>query len=331
MAMALVAIQGCGKEQSFNKNSSPPEYNTIPAAPVTTPLRPTPSIAAESSIPAPIAENELDFEVKNMTGRRVYVVCFSYIRKQQFVRWHWSKSPIYQLDHGEKITVDVDTIADEPDRKHVFGYLGLFDSYQEADDAIYELLDEEKTVDLDLLYKLKNQTVVLNVEKYGFKGELLNYDFVKKDGMLVEVPELDFVVENQSGRTLYITCFVYQQKPRHIPWRFDKTPVIKLEPGEEGIIDVDPILHRYDRKYTRGHLGVFDTFVDAEHATYEMLAPEHKVGLGPLDKYAHKKIILHIEQYGVKGDLVDYAIKKTKHKKLSTLEDLDPHHHKIWR
>jgi len=236
----------------------------------------------------------------------------------------------YQLDHDERALIDVATIPDEIDREHVFGYLGVFDSADEAHDAVYELLPESKKVDLDLLHRLQHKDVVLDVEQYGFKGDILDYQFLQRDGVGVVPPELDFSVENQTEKTIYVTCFTYQHTPRTPSWRFDKTPIIKLDPGESSLIDVDTISKKYDRMYMRGHLGVFDNPTDAEGATYELLEPTHKVGIGLLANLSHKKVVIHIQQYGIKGDFIDYTIHPTRTKQLSSLEELDPAHHEAW-
>ena len=261
-----------------------------------------------------IAQKKLYFQVKNFTGKTIYVTCFSYIKENDFTRWHWDKSEIHKLENNEQVIIDIDSIPDQIDRENVFGYLAVFDSYEQADEAIYELLDGKTTIDLDLLHKLKNKRVVIGVEQYGFKGEKLdpNIETITREKEEIPIPELDFYVENQTENPLYVTCFVYQRKETRPTWRFDKTPVVRIEPGGQALVDVDTIVAKYDRIYVRGHLGVFGVHEkkEAEESTYELLAPKNKVKLGSLAALKGKRITLTAEKYGVLGDSIDYTIKQ---------------------
>ena len=267
--------------------------------------------------------DELDFEVHNRTGKTVYVTSFVYQRKRDFGNWRWDNSPVYTIDSGKILTIDIDTIPDEQDRNNVFGYLGVFNTEQEAHDATYELTKDQNLLDLDLVYKLKGKRVTLEIEKYGYK-EFFDYDFVKKDTEKKSHPELDFAVENKTGKPIIVTCFVYEKKAkgRWVPtleekddmtvWRFDKTPLLRLMPDETGIIDVDTITSQYDRSYLRGYLAVFDMDEEdlAQRATYELLETKHKLHIGePLAKLTHKTIVINVEKYGVAEDFIDFTIK----------------------
>jgi hypothetical protein len=256
-------------------------------------------------------ENELDFEVQNVTGKTIYITCFSYIKKQDFARWRWDKSKVYELKNHEAAIIDIDTIPDKVGRKHVFGTLAVFNTKQEADDAIYELTDDSLKVDLDVLYKLKHKKVVIGIERYGFKGERIDYEFIKKFVPKETVPELDFVIKNNTNKTTYMTCFIYQRKGANPVWGFDKTPVVRLEPGQQTLIDVDTIASSYDRQYMRGYLGVFDEDEEqkAKEVTYELLPVRNKVKLGALFALKNKQVIIEPEKYGIIGDIIDYTIK----------------------
>jgi hypothetical protein len=259
-------------------------------------------------------QSELDFLVQNIAGKTIYVTCFSYIKKRLFTRWRWDKSDIYKIEPGQTVTVDIDTIPDEQERKNVYGYLAVFNNEQEANDSIYELLDDKVKVDLDLLYKLKNEVVKIGIEKYGIKGKLLDYAFEPINKKRATPPELDFFVENKTGKTLYLACFVYQLKEDLPVWRYDKTDVIKLMPNETKIIDVDTIAGKYERVYVRGYLAVFDENEKekADQATYELLAPKNKISLERLAALKNKKVVLEIEKYGVEGDIIDYEVKPVR-------------------
>ena len=259
-------------------------------------------------------EAEIDFLVQNVTGRPIYITCFSYIKKRPFTRWRWDKSAIYHLEDNDIVKVDVDTIPDEQERKNVYGYLGVFDTYEQTKDTTYELLDDTKKIDLDLLSNLKNQKIQVGVEKYGFKGEVLDYDFVPITDSVLKYPELDFVVENKTGKTLLVTCFVYQKKDDMPVWKYDKTPIRRISPNSYGVIDVDTISTKYERVYMRGYLGIFgtDEMEKAKKSTYEMLKPQNKIALGRLAALKNKKIVLEIEKYGTVGDFIDYSVKPIK-------------------
>ena len=94
----------------------------------------------------------------------------------------------------------------------VYGTLGVFTSQTEAQNATYELTSDENKIDLDKVHKLGNQTIVLGVEKYGVVGDIFDYDFFPDDMHIPDIPELDFEVENHTGKPLYATAFIYQKK-----------------------------------------------------------------------------------------------------------------------
>jgi len=272
-----------------------------------------------------IDENEIDFVVQNLTGKKIYVTCFSYIKKRPLESWRWDKSEIYELNDKEYAVIDIDYIPDEQTRKNVYGYLGVFDTLDEADEAIYELLPDDKKIDLDLLYKLKGKKVAIGIEKYGFKNRLIDCatkKLIKESG---KIPELDFVVENQTPKTVIVACFIYERKSSQGVWKYDKAPLVTLAPGEIGIIDVDTLADKYDRVYARGQLAVFleEERKMAETVTYELVPDGRRTDIGRLMLLRNKKIVLTVERYGVLGDYIDFTVKpvrridfKKLHKKL---------------
>ncbi|MBD3231765.1 hypothetical protein GF322_03830 [Candidatus Dependentiae bacterium] len=280
------------------------------------PLKPSTQIKEstlepKTKITAKYNQGELDFYVQNMTGKTIYVVCFSYIQKQHFNRWRWDKSKIYKLKNNQIKKIDVDYIKDEKYRKNVYGYLAIFDNEEEASSAIYELLKDKNKIPLDQLHKLKNQKVLIEIEKYGFKGEQLQHDIVPFNDSEIKFPELDFVVENQTGKTILVTCFVYQRKDDAHIWRYDKTPIIKLHPNDYGLIDIDEIKEKYVRVYMQGFLAIFDEneLEKAKNATFELLPAENKVPIGRIVALKNKKIVLEVEKYGIIGPQIDFTIK----------------------
>lgn len=270
----------------------------------------------------------LNFDVENKTGKTIYITCFSYIKKRDFGRWRWDKGPIYKLDAGQTQKVAIDFIDDDYSRKNVFGYLGVFTSEKVAQDSIYELLPDRNKLDLDQLMYLHDKKVTLEIERYGFKGEYFEFDFTEKDKRDEETkkkrtPELDFFVENKTGKTIIATCFVYEKKAKGTwfaavddkddmeVWRFDKTPIITIPPNGLSIIDVDTITEGRDRSYVRGYLAIFDEDERklAEESTFELLGSHRKLNLGLLSMLKNKKIVIDIEQYGIAEDFIDFVIK----------------------
>lgn len=342
LIISMLLLSSCAKEeaqsqkpanlttQATQKTETQADAHLIPMIPLaganqaqlTTGLK-----KRESSIYGADNPAELDFDVENHTGKTVFVTCFTYQRRRSFDRWHWVKSPIYEVAPYQSVTIDVDTIPDKSDREAVFGYLAVLNSHKAAEDAIIELLPDSKKLELDQLIKLKGRKVTLTVEKYGFKNEKLEYDFVeKKNKNSHEATELDFAVENKTGRPILITCFAYQKKAKGSwigateekddmsTWYYAKTPVIRLDINQVGTVDVGTILTMRDRTYVRGYLGVFseDQEALAQNSTYELLPSANKLNLGELYRLVNKKIVLEVENYGIIQDYFDYVIKPTK-------------------
>lgn len=267
--------------------------------------------------------DELDFEVENLTGKTVYVTCFSYLHRRIFSRWRWAKSPIYEIKNKESKIIDLLTLHDNIDRESVFGYLAIFNTRAEAEDAVYELLTDDEKIDLDLLTKLKGKKVRLEIERYGFKEPFIEYKFVKKKRTEKEIPELDFFVVNNTGKTVHVCCFAYlkhaktnwiaalEEKDDMSVWRYDKTKVITLQPSQAGYIDVDTITTLRDQSNIFGYLAVFEENERklANQATYELLPSKKKLSLGRLSAVRNKTIELEVERYGFKEDFIEYSVK----------------------
>ncbi|MBX9831320.1 hypothetical protein K2X40_05155 [Candidatus Babeliales bacterium] len=301
----------------------PPEQPTIPALDH---FLTTTHQTKEPIIPKKMVENDpmsLDFDVENQTGKTVYASCFVYMRKNVFSRWRWFKTDVYKIDDNQSATVNVETVADQDDRQHVFGMLGVFNTQLEAEEATYELTDERHILDLDLLAKLDGKKVTITVEQYGFKEPFYDYDFVKKNEARKDVPELDFYVLNNTGKSLYVCGFIYEKKAKGkwiaaiedkddmSVWRFDKTEVLLVKPNEKVFIDVDTILSERDRAYVRGYLAVFeeDEQQQALEATFELLESKNKLNVGDLVKIRQKTVVLDIKRYGISNDFIQYRVK----------------------
>jgi hypothetical protein len=281
----------------------------------TQPITPTYTEPAIASAPTPQElSDELDFTLLNNTGKRIYVACFSYIQKHYTTRWRWDKSPVYKLEPLERITINIDTIENPDIRNKIHGYLGVFDNQKDAENSIYELLPDNKKTDLDLLWNIKGKTIVVGTEKYGFKKDILDVHLINNQPLKAH-QDIDFVVKNNTGKPKIIAGFVYQnQNTIQDIWRFDKTNLLTLHPGEKGWIDVDTVMQKKNRSHARGFLGVFD--IDqkrfAENITYELLPPKNKIKLGQLSLLKNKMVSIEDEQYGIEGNLIDYSIKPTR-------------------
>ena len=274
---------------------------------------------------------KLDFEVENQTGKTIFITCFSYIKRRAFTRWRWDKSDVYQLEPGQSAVVAIDDIDDARDRKNVFGYLALFNTHKAADEAVYELLSDNVQIDLDQLEKLRGKKVVIEVEKYGAKGEFYEYDFIKKKKEGCQTPpqieSLDFPIENKTGKPVYVVCFTYEKKAKGewigalggkddmALWHYQKEPILKLMPGQMEMMHIAKIVKGRDQIYAQGYLAVFNENEEklAQAATYERLSSKRRLTLGRLFQLEGKKIVLDIERYGIANNFIDYRIKPIHH------------------
>lgn len=261
----------------------------------------------------------LTVKVKNITPRTLYTTCFAHMKKQFGSRWRWHKTKVYKLKPHIDVVIPIGNVANKYDRSGVYGALGIFTDESAAHDAIYELLPDQHKLDLDQIEKLKDQTVLIGVEKYGITGDIFDYDFVGENEVINAEQELDFVVENKTGRNIYATAFAYQVKEDMPTWRYDKTPIVFIKNGESAVIDIDTLSDQYDRRFMRGYLAVFDEGEEheAHNATYQLLKPYQKVKLGRLSALQERKIILTDQKYGILGDMINFTIKEPSKPRLN--------------
>jgi len=257
------------------------------------------------------AEYSLDIKIRNVTKRVLYAACFSYLKKEDTPRWHWQKSDVYELLPDKDIVIHIDTFKSKRAVPDIFGVLGVFTRHEEAENAIYEILPDTNKIDLDRIDRLQEKTIILGIEKYGVVGDIFDYAFMPDSVATQEVPDLDFTVENQTGRPLYLTAFVYEKKNDMPIWNYDKSEIIRIEPNESQTIKVDGTTTLYDRKYTRGYLAVFDESErkEAYDSTYQLLHDHQKINLGLLAALADRKVILNDQKYGILGDVINFVVK----------------------
>jgi len=241
---------------------------------------------AKESALQELAKKEYPFTIKirNITKQTLYATCFTYMKKAESPRWRWNKTNVYELAPNREVHILIDTFTSPRAVPQAYGVLGVFTNYQQAQAAIYELTPDENKIDLDRIDKLKNKTIILGIEKYGVIGDIFDYSFIPDNNTCNETPELDFIVENKTGKTLYTAAFIYQKKENMPTWRYDKSEVIKIENDQSKTIDVDTITNTYDRKYTRGYLAVFDETEEKEafNSTFQLLKSHQMINLGLL-------------------------------------------------
>ena len=243
------------------------------------------------------------FDLKNDLGRKVFLVPFAYVKRFLNDTWHWVNLDILELEQGQSGVVDVGTFNSVSDAESVFGSLRLCTSAEEAASATYELSEDYQRVDVGLLSELHKKTITLHASKYGVGGERISYEVSPSKWKKV-LPPLDFVVRNTHKEPVFVTAFFYGKEQDCDPlwsWRFTKSPVYALKPGESATVKVDIIKDPYDWKNIKGFLGVFNQneSLKAENATYELLVPSEKIALGPLSKIVGKEGALTSRLYGL--------------------------------
>jgi hypothetical protein len=169
-------------------------------------------------------------------------------------------------------------------------------------------LNEQKKSTANSKPKSKN-TKIINIKPQ--EGTLTN-------------SELDFEVENQTGKTIYITCFSYIKKRPFSRWRWDKSPVYKIEDNKTVVVDLDTIADEEDRNNTFGYLGIFENKKDAEESTFELLNDNQKIDLDIIAQLHDKKVTIEIEKYGIVGEFYDFDFKDiNKEKEDKKIPELD--------
>jgi hypothetical protein len=265
----------------------------------------------QTPIPDIKGDEQLLLTVKNETGKNVIVSCFYYTKLRLISYWRWNKSPIYTLKQNESITIPIAAAADKETKENIYAYLGVFNSMKEAEDSTFELLTEEQKIDLDRVAELQDSTVSLIVHRYGFKEETIDYRLKSPEQKPIRQPELDFLVENKTDKPLLITCFVYEKESDQdsfVSWKYQKTPVQRVEPNAIVAVDIETIRELYDWIYMRGFLAVFDEnrVAEAQDATYELLTPEQKLNIGRLADLLGKKVVVGVQKYGIAGNIMDF-------------------------
>ena len=269
-------------------------------------------------------EFPLSIKVKNITKRHLYAACFAYMKKSESPRWRWNKTNVYELVPNKEVTILLDTFKSERATPDAYGVLGVFTSYDEAYNAIYELTPDENKIDLDRIKKLQDKTIILGIEKYGVVGDIFDYSFISNNTPTQELPPLNFEVENKTGKDLYVTAFIYEKDDAMPIWHYDKSDIIKINDNESAEMDIDTINNAYDRKYVRGYLAVFDETEkkEAYDATFQLLKSHQIINMGILSALQNRKVILKNQKYGILGDVIDFVSKEPRKISYSKSENI---------
>lgn len=291
---------------------------TLISPPQKSSLQPLNSTKGKDSIYEKMTEIILN--VKNSSGKTLYITCFAHMQKRALLSiWRITKSDILTLENGASGKIKIECPLAQEVIKNIYGYLGVFDTIKEAQDSTFELMDDRKKLDLDLLYKIGNNVIDLKIDKISSEKQIVEYEFTKKGA-----PEsrknwqnLDFYVQNQSGKPLLIVAFMYKQEEGMIKdsvWDYKKTAPFKLMPNETTLVDLESIKSKEDAMYVRGVLAIFDQDQEekAKKITYSMLDFKRVVELDRLHNIAGKKIVLKVQKYGLKGLIPDYTVVEAK-------------------
>lgn len=262
------------------------------------------SAAVSTEVPAlqPAPKSMIHFAVKNELGRKVVVAPFAYVKRFLTDTWHWVNLTSLELEQGQQGLVDVGALASQDDAETVFGALRLCATKEEAAAATYELSQDHERVDVGLFSVLNKKTVILRASQYGVEGERISYE-VSPSKWTKTLPPLDFAVINTHSEPVFLAAFFYGKEQDSDPfraWRFTKSPVYELKPGQSTVVKVETIKDPYDWQNIKGYLSVFkqNEKLKAQNATYELLLPSEKIALGPLSQLAGKQVALVSRLYG---------------------------------
>jgi len=245
----------------------------------------------------------IKFHVKNEIGRKMYAVSFAYLRRFIGDNWHWHKTDILELEADHQALLDFGSLANAEDATAIFGNICVFDSYEDAVVSTSETAPDHRMIDLDIISNLNHKSIALTSSIYGIKGERFSYRIISSETVL-ELAPLDYVVANESAEPIIVTSFLYgrdQDLDFFSVWRFSKSDVYEIQPGQHAHIKVEKYTNAYDRKNVKGYLGVFkpSELKKAENAVYELLKPAQKFSLGRLSALDKKQVVVSEAAYGL--------------------------------
>lgn len=135
--------------------------------------------------------------------------------------------------------------------------------------------------------------------------------------------QISLAVQNDTGNTLYVSCFSYLKKHLFSRWQWYKTPVYSIEPQEIIHMPISSIHNERDRRDAFGVLALFQTQKEAEDAIYELLHDDQKIELDRLADRVNGIIKIGVESYGIVGNIFDYDYLPSEGKSQATVPELD--------
>jgi hypothetical protein len=245
---------------------------------------------------------QIVFEIKNGLRKKAFFVPFAYVRRFIGQSWRWVKGQVFELDENQVCSVNLGAVPTDEDALSVFGNLCVFDSYEEALNATVELTSHEHKIELDVLANLIGKKIAVQSRTYGIMGEQLFYSVIDPHEKPALTP-LDFMVANNTAEPILVTSFLYgrdQTIEFFAPWRFSKSSVYEIQPGQRQLIAVEKYDNEYDRINVKGFLGVFEKkdVKEAVNSVYELLSPKQKISLGKVSNLAGKQVVVNREAYG---------------------------------
>ncbi len=124
-----------------------------------------------------------------------------------------------------------------------------------------------------------------------------------QQGPLVDFSKsLSFTALNNTGKTLYVSCFSYIKNKVSTNWRWDKSEVYKILPQKSKTILIDEIDDSRDRNSVVGYLCAFEDEKKAREATVQLLEDSQLMDLDLLYKLKGKTVAICAKQLGVKGE-----------------------------
>ena len=263
-------------------------------------------VSVEKNEPVSLAHSKqptIKFHVKNEIGRKMYAVSFAYLRRFIGDNWHWHKTDILELEANANALLDFGSLANTEDAASIFGNICVFDSYDDAVVSTAETAPNQRMIDLDIISNLNHKNIALTSSFYGIKGERFSYRVISAIPVS-ELAPLDYVVVNESAEPIIVTSFLYgrdQDLDAFSIWRFSKSDVYEIQPGQHVHIKVEKYTNTYDRKNVKGYLGIFKPgeVKKAENAVYELLTPTQKFSLGRLSALDKKQVVVSETMYGI--------------------------------
>jgi hypothetical protein len=243
--------------------------------------------------PHPISKKDLHITVENKADKPIYASIFYYAKKAIGYRWNWYKTPPQHLHPGESYTFELTNFLSKRELRSVYGYIGISHTQQEADDLVFELIEDSHAIDIGILSKLHSEVIEIISHDEGVSGA--SWTWKPRDSTKETLESTyQFSLDNQTGEDLWIAPFIYDKSAVQQQWKFRKTPLIEAKKDTKQTIFIPAHAHRINRHFVQGFLGVFkhNDLERAKASTYPSLQPHEKLTVGYLYKLRNRTIIL---------------------------------------